>query len=226
MNRSKAIQEDNIQWFQQQLLAWANHNFRDFPWRHTQDPYAIFAAECLLQKTTALQAERTYRQFLATYPTIHALAQAEIADLTELLKPLGMTFRAARFLAAAQMVANTYGGKFPETETELLKLPGVGKYVARSILANAFNQATAVLDRNVARILERFFGVEGGRVKTRDLMLWDLSQQVAPATAVSRWNLTLIDFGAAVCTARQPACQTCLLQTRCCWVNLGSANPK
>ena len=208
-----------IQWFQQQLKQWSKANFRDFPWRRTQDAYAIFTAECLLQKTTALQAERTYAQFIAAYPNIGVLAEAEIEDLTALLKPLGMTFRAARFLAAAQIVVAEHEGTIPDDEAALLKLPGVGKYVARSILANAFGRPTAVLDRNVARILERFFGVEGGRVKTRDPMLWELAQQVSPADDVSRWNLTLIDFGAAVCTARNPLCRDCPLRQRCLWIS-------
>ena len=212
-----SLSATQIQWFQRQLQHWSQGHFRDFPWRHTEDAYAIFAAECLLQKTTALQAERIYTQFMATYPSIKVLAEAEIEELTALLQPLGMAFRAGRFLAAAKIAIAEHGGKIPDDETALLKLPGVGKYVARSILANAFGHPTAVLDRNVARILERFFGVEGGRVKTRDPMLWELSQEVAPADNVSRWKLTLIDFGAAVCTARTPCCTVCPLQQQCHW---------
>lgn len=107
--------------------------------------------------------------------------------------------------------------RIPQTENALLQLPGVGKYTARSLLANAFNQPLAVLDTNVARILERerFFGIQGGRVKSRDPLLWETAQEVAPKRKVGRWNLTLIDFGALVCTAQNPRCQGCPLRRQC-----------
>ena len=225
---SDTLPAEQLQWFQQQLWQWGRENFRDFPWRHTQDPYRILVAECLLQKTTALQAERTYQTFLQRYPTAIALAQADEAELVALVKPLGMSFRAGRLLAAAQAIVEHHNGQVPADEAALLALPGVGLYVARSILANAFGQPVAVLDRNVARILERVFGVEGGRVKTRDRGLWQLAQQVAPQEQVSRWNLTLIDFGAAVCTNRNPNCPTCPLNQpsnwRCCWAEQTAAH--
>ena len=131
------------------------------------------------------------------------------------LHPLGFHFRAARLCQLAQQILQDYSGNIADSEEELLKLPGVGKYVARSLCANAFDQPLAVLDTNVARILERFFGLEGGRVKSRDKMLWEAAQQVAPPVEVSQWNLTLLDFGATVCTANAPHCQDCPLQPQC-----------
>lgn len=98
---------------------------------------------------------------------------------------------------------------------KLLQLPGVGLYTARSICANAFSQPKAVLDTNVARILERFFGLIGNRVKSRCKLLWKTAEEVAPTTDVSRWNLTLLDFGAAICTAKNPQCADCPLRDRC-----------
>jgi len=116
-----------------------------------------------------------------------------------------------------ESVAIEYGGNVPDSETELLRLPGVGPYVARSVLANAFGEPLAVLDANVARILERFFGLEGHRIKARDKALWALAGEVAPKTEVTRWNLTLFDFGARVCTALKPKCPECPLRSRCCY---------
>ena len=121
------------------------------------------------------------------------------------------------------MVVDKHGGEVPNTEKELLRLPGVGLYVARSVLANAFGQPMAVLDTNVSRILVRFFGLGGQGIKSRDKELWALAQEIAPESNVSRWNLTLLDFdqrivffGAKVCTALKPKCSECPLQFRCC----------
>ena len=101
-----------------------------------------------------------------------------------------------------------------------MKLPGIGKYTARAILSQAFRQPTAVMDTNVARILERFFGIKGGRVKSRCKVLWSAADNIAPDTNVGHWNLTLLDFGAKVCTARNPKCNICPLSKRCCQVKL------
>jgi A/G-specific adenine glycosylase len=168
-----------------------------------------------LQQTEATRVIPVYEKFLTRYPTVKDLASASLADLSELLHPLGFNFRAARLSQLAQQILQNYGGNIPNSEAELLKLLGVGKYIARSICANAFDQPLAVLDTNVARILERFFGLEGGRVKSRDKMLWEAAQEVAPSTEVSQWNLMLLDFGATVCTAIAPHCQDCPLRQKC-----------
>lgn len=202
-------------WFRRQLLSWGKQHGRDFPWRRTKDPYALLVAECLLQQTEASRVVPVYGQFLSQYPTIQDLASGSLPELSALWHPLGLHLRAARLSQLAGQILRDYGGKIPEREGELLKLPGVGRYIARSVCANAFDQPLAVLDTNVGRILERFFGLEGAQVKSRDKRLWEAAQQVAPLTQVSQWNLTLLDFGAMVCRAVNPHCQDCPLQQEC-----------
>lgn len=117
-------------------------------------------------------------------------------------------------------LSENYDGKIPDIEAQLLQLPGVGKYTAQAICANAFEQPLAILDTDVARILERFFGLQGSRVKSRCSQLWAAAEQVAPKTKVGLWNLTLLDFGAAVCTAKNPRCAECPLQQQCNYFEL------
>jgi A/G-specific adenine glycosylase len=209
------LEQFKIEWFRNQLKSWADQNFRDFPWRRTSEPYAIFVAEFLLQKTGAATATPVYKVFMSRYPTLEALSVAPVEDVACLLQPLGLAFRSDRLRQSAQIVLEQYKGKIPDTEAQLLALPGVGKYTARSICANAFGQPLAVLDTNVARILERFFGLRGNRVKSRCKLLWHAAEQVAPETEVGTWNLTLLDFGATVCTAKNPRCTNCPLQEQC-----------
>lgn len=220
------IRESNIEhlnleksaWFRCQLTAWAIEHLRDFPWRRTYDPYAIFIAEFLLQKTGAATVAPVYKAFLSKYPTLKALAIAPVEEVAYLLQPLGLHFRAERLCQSVQVIVKSCGGKIPDVEDQLLDLPGVGKYTARSICANAYLQPLAVLDTNVARILERFFGLQGNRVKSRCKSLWKAAEQVAPQTDVSKWNLTLLDFGAMVCTAKNPRCTQCPLQQQCSYL--------
>ena len=204
-----------IRWFHRQLSTWACQHLREFPWRNTSDPYAIFIAEFLLQKTAAATVAPIYATFLARYPTLNDLAAVSLAEVASLLQPLGLHFRCDRLCQSVKVILEQYEGKIPDTEAELLALPGVGKYTARSICANAFSQPLAVLDTNVARILERFFGLQGNRVKSRCKLLWKAAERVAPGQEVSKWNLTLLDFGAAVCTAKNPRCAECPLQQQC-----------
>lgn len=214
---AEAIATKRIQWFRRRLQGWAQSHRRDFPWRRTSDPYAIFVAEFMLQKTAAATVVPIYETFLAQYPSAIALAAASVEDLTELLQPLGLSFRAQRLHQSAQIICQEYGGQIPRQESELLKLPGVGPYTARSICANAFCEPKAVLDTNVARILERFFNIEGGRVKFRSPLLQKVATLVAPKRDVGAWNLGLLDFAAAVCTARNPQCDECPLRQQCAY---------
>ncbi|MEO0852977.1 MAG: helix-hairpin-helix domain-containing protein [Cyanobacteria bacterium J06648_11] len=204
---------ERVTWFQQTLLDWSCDHFREFPWRETRDPYRIFLAETLLQKTNAAKVLPIYLQAIARFPTLEALAEAPLDELADLLQPLGLQFRAERLWQAARLLAGDR--EIFSDEVRLLQLPGVGPYTARAVLANAFELPRAVLDANVARIMERFWGVRGGRVKSRDPLLWATAEYVAPKTGTSRWNLTMIDFGAIVCRARQPRCQDCPLRSRC-----------
>ena len=219
------ISKRNIKWFQACLLAWAKDNLRDYPWRETKDPYSIMVAEVLLQRSDADTVAPIYKTFIDRYPTLNKLADAKLEDLRTILQPLGLFFRAERLSQTAKILVENQR-EIPQQETELLKLPGIGKYTARAICSQAYGQPAAVLDTNVVRILERFFGIKGTRVKSRCKILWNAAETVAPDTEVGYWNLTLLDFGAKVCTARNPKCSDCPLSPRCCWFKDNVKQPK
>jgi A/G-specific adenine glycosylase len=206
-----------IKWFRQQLSTWGIANRRDYPWRKNTDAYHLLVAESLLQKTDADTVAPIYELFLKHYPTIQDLAAANLEDVTKILKPLGLFFRAERLQQCAQIVISQYDGKVPDHQKQLLKLPGIGDYTARAIGSQAFNQPLAVLDANVSRILERFFGLQGERVKSRCKILWGAAEAIAPKQDVGTWNLALLDFGALICKAPNPDCDRCPLASRCKW---------
>jgi A/G-specific adenine glycosylase len=208
-----------IQWFRQHLSAWGAINRRDFPWRNTTDSYHLLVAESLLQKTDAQTVAPIYELFLEHYPTLQDLAIANLEDVAKILEPLGLFFRAERLQQCAEIVLDRYNGIIPDRQKELLELPGIGDYTARAIGSQAFNQPLAVLDANVARILERFFGLQGERVKSRCKILWGAADLIAPKKDVGRWNLALLDFGAIMCKAQNPGCEICPLSSKCKWID-------
>jgi A/G-specific adenine glycosylase len=217
MSNDKPIYLDDakIQWFRLYLQTWAKKHFRQFPWRDTKNPYSILVAEFLLQKTNAALVLPIYQAFIKKYPTVKDLAKADHQDLQKFLQPLGLSFRAQRLYQTANAIVENYDGNIPSDEAQLLKLPGVGKYTARSVCANAFGQSKALIDTNVARIFERFFSLQGGKVKSRCPILWQAAETVSPISDVGTWNLTLFDFGAAVCTAKNPHCLECPISQKC-----------
>ena len=209
-------------WFRTRLLNWGKCNLRDYPWRNASNPYEILIAEFLLQRTDADTVKPVYEKFLVCYPTLGKLATAKLEDIAAILQPLGLFFRAERLSQTAQIITAKYQGKIPSSEAELLKLPGIGKYTARAICSQAFAQSSAVMDTNVARILERFYGLKGERVKSRCKILWQAAETIAPQTKVGLWNLTLLDFGALICTARKPKCLECTVAKQCSWYKSNS----
>ena len=108
----------------------------------------------MLQRTDADTVAPIYKAFLISYPTVSELAIANLENIAELLQPLGLFFRAERLLQTAKIVKDKYDGRVPQEEKELLKLPGIGKYTARAILSQVYDKPAAVMDTNVARIIE------------------------------------------------------------------------
>lgn len=206
-----------IKWFRHRLSPWGVANRRDYPWRKTTDAYHLLVAESLLQRTDANTVAPIYELFLEHYPTIFDLAAANRDDVAKILAPLGLLFRAERLQQCAEIIISRYDGKVPKDQKQLLGLPGIGDYTARAIGSQAFNQPLAVLDANVARILERFFGLQGERVKSRCKILWSAADLIAPKKDVGTWNLALLDFGALTCKAQNPDCNNCPLASKCQW---------
>src|SRR5947209_15747080 len=203
------LNKTKLRWFQEKIIVWGEQNLRVFPWRQTQDPYAILVAEFLLQQTDAPRVLTVYQQLLKRCPTLRTLADAPVQEIANILKPLGLHYRADRLHQIAHAIIEdpVCEGKIPNDEAKLIRFKGIGRYIARSICANAFSQSTAVLDTNVSRILQRFFGLTSRRKRARDdRYLWEIAQKIAPCTNMGLWNLTLIDFGAVVCTHKKPSC--------------------
>ncbi len=202
--------------FQSRLLCWFQRNGRDLPWRRTRDPYKILVSEVMLQQTQVERVRDYYRRFLREYPTVHDLAAAQPARVRDSWEGLGYYARARNLHAAAQTVAQKYGGRFPRCLEDAMALPGVGRYTAGAVLSFAYGEPAPILDTNVRRVLSRVFVRRRQRSAAKlDRRLWALAQVVIPSKRIWAFNQSLMDLGATVCTARNPKCPSCPLRSLC-----------
>lgn len=194
------------------LLEWGGPELRDLPWRRTDDPWCVLVSEVMLQQTSVARVLPRYDSFIGRFPDPASLADAPLGDALALWQGLGYPRRCRNLHAAAVVIARDLGGVFPRTLEGLLALPGVGQYTARAVLAFTRTADSAVVDTNVSRVLSR---LDGRSMTARELQ--QRADGLVPQGLGWEWNQVLMDFGATLCTARNPSCDGCPLARHCSW---------
>ncbi|MBL4872821.1 MAG: A/G-specific adenine glycosylase [Rhodobacteraceae bacterium] len=204
------------------LLDWYDANARQMPWRITPadsvngvlpDPYHIWLSEVMLQQTTVAAVIRYFLAFQRRWPDVHALARAGDADVMGEWAGLGYYARARNLLKCARIISTEHGGIFPDTEAELLRLPGVGPYTAAAIAAIAFDQQATVLDANVERVVARLYAVTDPLPDSKEI-LRGLAGRLTPPKRPGDYAQAVMDLGATICT-QKPTCEICPIATNC-----------
>lgn len=207
--------------FGRRLRAWYRRNARDLPWRRTRDPYRVLVSELMLQQTQVSRVVDYYAEFLERFPTLADVARARPTRVTEAWDGLGYYARARNLHKLAKQV--TDNGRSPEktlpAEAESLRgLPGIGAYTAGAVSSFAYERRAALVDTNVARVIERVF-VPGTAVKSTkgQRTVWAIAESILPRTGRATWthNQALMELGALVCTARVARCGKCPVRTVC-----------
>lgn len=206
--------------FSKTLTNWYSVNKRNLPWRETSNPYHIWLSEIILQQTQVKQGLPYYEAFVNTFPMVFDLANAQEGDVLKLWQGLGYYSRARNLHATAKYVANELKGVFPDNYKDLLKLKGVGDYTASAIASFCFNEATAVVDGNVYRVLSRIFGIytpintpKGAKeFKT-------VAQQLIDKNQPAQFNQAIMEFGAIQCKPKNPYCHICPFNASCLGYN-------
>ncbi|HEY6211904.1 MAG TPA: hypothetical protein VIW45_06445, partial [Vicinamibacterales bacterium] len=132
------------QLFRRRLLSWYRRHGRDLPWRKTSDPYHILVSEIMLQQTQVDRVLPKYAEWLEKYPSLHALAAASEADVTQTWRPLGYNIRPRRLQSIAREAVAKYGGALPSDHETLLSFKGIGRYTAGAIRSFAFRERAAI----------------------------------------------------------------------------------
>ncbi|WP_425060449.1 Adenine DNA glycosylase [Sporomusa carbonis] len=199
-----------------QLLDWYYRNARDLPWRKDKDVYKVWVSEIMLQQTRVEVVKDYYERWMERFPTMEVLAQASEQEVLQYWQGLGYYSRARHLLSGVREVCAAYGGKVPEDEHMIRKLPGVGEYTAGAISSIAYNRRTPAIDGNVLRIFSRLFCLDGDIAKQSiKREVYRLLQKHMPGDCPGDFNQALMDLGAMVCIPRRPRCLQCPL-TRFC----------
>ena len=206
--------------FALRVLAWYDRAARVLPWRiapgsdEAPDPYRIWLAEVMLQQTTVAAVAGYFARFTERWPAVADLAAAADADVMAAWAGLGYYARARNLLACARAVVADHGGRFPDNETALRALPGIGDYTAASVAAIAFGRPAVVIDANIERVVARH-----RLIKTPlPLAKREIRAALAPLVPPDRpgdFAQALMDLGATICTPRSPACAICPLMADC-----------
>jgi A/G-specific adenine glycosylase len=202
--------------FNDDLLRWYQANKRTLPWRDTTDAYVIWLSEIILQQTRVEQGIPYFYRFLEKYPDVGSFAAAGEDDILKLWQGLGYYSRGRNMLKTARMVQEHHNGIFPNSYETLLKLKGIGEYTAAAIASFSANEARAVVDGNVYRVLARYFGIAepinnpAGK-KIFQATADDLLNKQSPGLH----NQAMMEFGAMLCKPKNPACGTCPVREGC-----------
>lgn len=197
------------------LRRWFLRQKRDLPWRETNDPYAIWISEIMLQQTQVAVVIPYFDRWMQNFPTIEKLASSDLDNVIKHWEGLGYYSRARNLHSAAKYLMENHGGTLPDTESELLKIKGIGPYTVGAILSFAFHQKKAAVDGNVIRVLSRLFNLHDDISKPKTLKnIQQIAEDILPD--VDPWDIAegLIELGATICT-KKPKCSQCPLNATC-----------
>ena len=182
--------------FQRMLAQRGEELYRTMPWREDTRPYYVLVSELMLQQTQVPRVVPKFEAFIARFPDEKALAGASLADVLKLWQGLGYNRRAKFLHEAAKMIVQDFDGKFPASEADILRLPGVGKNTAGAILAYAFNQPAIYVETNVRTVYIHHFFADNFAVDDKEII--ELVEATIDRENPRRFYQNLMDCGSCL----------------------------
>ena len=204
------------------LLTWFDCNKRELPWRRDKEPYHVWISEIMLQQTRIEAVMGYYARFLDTLPDVESLSKVDDDALMKLWEGLGYYSRARNLKKATVAIMDEYGGAFPQTYAELVKLPGIGEYTAGAIASICFDEKVPAVDGNVLRVIARVQGSKENVLlpQTKKTVTEQL-KKIMPQRA-GAFNEGLMELGELVCLPNgTPLCDSCPLNEHCTAYKIG-----
>ncbi|MBQ7024700.1 MAG: A/G-specific adenine glycosylase [Akkermansia sp.] len=210
------MQEKHYNAFSQALVDWFTEHGRDYPWRRTTNPWEILVSEVMLQQTTIATVLGRYEAWLRRFPTPEALAAADEQTALHSWEGLGYYRRVRSLQAAAIAISERHGGRFPEDESAIRALPGIGDYTVGAVLSFAYNRPAPLVDANVSRVFARVFNdttpIDSNAGRKRH---WQLAARLVHRNNPRAYNSALMELGQTICTTGSPTCLLCPVREYC-----------
>ena len=214
------------------LVAWYGRQQRELPWRTgpagQRDGYAVWVSEVMAQQTRLSVVVDYFNRWMARFPTVERLAEADQQEVLKQWEGLGYYSRARNLHRAARIVTDEFAGRLPRTRQELLQLPGIGAYTAGAILSLAFGLPEPILDGNVKRVFSRLWDIDAPvDAHAIQEQLWTYARAVVEAAPQpGAVNEGLMELGALLCLPQNPRCLLCPLQSDCLAAARGTQNQR
>ncbi len=197
------------------LMLWFNEHRRKLPWRGESDPYKIWVSEVMLQQTQVKTVIDYYHRWMDVFPNLQSLAAADQTIVLKVWEGLGYYARARNLQKGAYYLIEHHNGHFPATYPELLRIPGIGPYIAGAVASIAFNLPVAAVDGNVIRVVSRLIASDENADSTRIKISFKEILERSYYDHEPRWvNQAWMEFGALQCVVK-PVCSVCPLSSRC-----------
>lgn len=204
------LDEKTIKYFRRKLIKWEKENFIDFPWRHSTNKWHSLVVEMMLQRTKAEQVVPIYLDFCKKYKTPKDYLVDENANVFE---TLGLPQRNIELKKLSKVLLKN---PIPESKEDLIKLNGVGEYIAAAYRSLHLDKLDVIIDSNVVRLYGRFFGFDTHGETRRKKWFIDLANVLTSQRNFYYYNYSLIDFTKNICK-HNPLCGRCILRRKCAY---------
>lgn len=192
-NYTKMTHKKQVQAFKNTVWEYYKKNKRDFPWRSEPTPYNVFISEVMLQQTQTYRVLPKYEAWIARFPDFKTLANSPFSEVLQYWSGLGYNRRALYLHKASQIVINEYNGLIPKDPELLVKLPGIGKATAASIIVFSYNIPLVFIETNIRRVfIHEFFG---DKENIDDKDIYKLVKESVDQKNPREWYYALMDYG-------------------------------
>ena len=211
--------EDRVKQFIRTVVCWySSHGAKNLPWRVASDPWLVLLAAVLLRKTTSGQVTSVFSKLASLLPTPRHASEANPEELRRLIMPLGIVRRADCIVEIGRMLCEKHNCSVPCELNALDSLPCVGRYAASEVLLVTCGKPAALLDTNMARVLQRVLGVQSMKKRPHtDRELWAFAESIVPKDAeqAKAFNYGVLDIARLYCRPKSPKCGECPLRPLC-----------
>ena len=193
-----------------ELLNWFYQNKRTLPWRRGRTPYRVWVSEIMLQQTQVNTVIPYYKKWIKKYPTLKSFKESNLDDVIKMWEGLGYYSRCHNMFNTAKLINST----FPNKYEDLINLPGIGDYTAKTILAIAFKKNLVGIDTNLERIGYRILGLKTKTKRNQKRVVKYLEENQCTNNP-GDYNEALMDLGSSLCKASITYCNQCPLKNIC-----------